>query len=297
MSDWDTLRKDMAEGHLSKDEKKLIDKLEIEHKSAIEKLAKYENIQTASSSNFIDWIMNILKPKVPVLCSKCQSNPGTICSNCFDNINKQLENLAKENLDLIKLIPEKDETADMWNNKWPMAPIIYKAQGTYLMDVRNLVFNRSYVLEKTSKYLIGTDDEKALAALKKVKLILTYVSDDSNYNVAEFWQDPEITIQSCKGDCEDGAILLASLMRCAGIPAYRVKICAGWVKTTDGRGGHAYVIYLADDGNWYPLDWCYYGNESIKNFLKVPHKDNTNYQDIWWTFNDEYSWAQTTTRL
>lgn len=98
--------------------------------------------------------------------------------------------------------------------------------------------------------------------------------------------------------CEDGGILLASLMRCAGIPSYRVKLCAGWVKTDKGQEGHAYVIYLADDDEWYVLDWCYWPNESVKNFLKLKHnKQTSKYKEIWWTANDEFTWAQTNTEV
>lgn len=163
------------------------------------------------------------------------------------------------------------------------------------MDVRNLVVNKSSVLNPilTEK----TYDGKALAILKLVKKRITYKSDKHTYNAAEYWQHPELTWQKGIWDCEDGALLIASLMRMVGIPAYRVKVCAGWVETKGGRGGHAYVIYLADNNEWYVLDWCYYGNESISNFLVTPHKSNPKYQEIWWTFNDKYTWAQKSTML
>ena len=82
-------------------------------------------------------------------------------------------------------------------------------------------------------------------------------------------------------------------MLIAGIPAYRVKVCAGWVMNPKARSreGHAYVIYLAQNGKWYCLDWCYWPKESIKNFKKLEHKDNSAYQDIWFTFNNEYVWG------
>ena len=117
------------------------------------------------------------------------------------------------------------------------------------------------------------------------------------YGKPEFWQHPEVTLQMGIGDCEDGAILLASLMRVAGIPAYRVKLCAGWVKSKSGQEGHAYVIYLADDNKWYTLDWCYWPRASKANFKKNPHETNENYKEIWWTANDENSWAQSTVKI
>ena len=102
---------------------------------------------------------------------------------------------------------------------------------------------------------------------------------------------------TCTHNCEDGALLLASCMRVAGIPAYRIKLAAGWVKSDKGKAGHAYVIYLADDNQWYTLDWCYWPKASDFSFKKTPHEENSDYQDIWWTANDEFTWAQKTTEV
>lgn len=192
---------------------------------------------------------------------------------------------------------DKNFDVDYWNNKWKKNSIIYKARGNYTMDVRNLILNKSVVLEPYTKTFKGSYDDKALAILKGVKGLLKYQGDIKTNGLTEHWENPEITFQKRKGDCEDGALLIASLMRIAGIPAYRIKVCAGWVKTSSGRGGHAYCIYLADDNKWYIGDWCYYGNDSINNFKKVPHSDNKNYEEIWWTFNDIHSWSQKSTTI
>jgi len=171
------------------------------------------------------------------------------------------------------------------------------------MDVRNLILTRSHILDpvvasQANKNAAGDNyDGMALALLNFVIKNVTYKSDSSVYDKPEFWQHPEITLQMGIGDCEDGAILLASLMRVAGIPAYRVKLCAGWVKSGGGQEGHAYVIYLADDNNWYTLDWCYWPDASKFNYKKSPHENNTDYKEIWWTANDENSWAQKTTNV
>jgi predicted transglutaminase-like cysteine proteinase len=159
------------------------------------------------------------------------------------------------------------------------------------MDVRHLVYNSSYILPNLKKSN-QNDDDLALEVLKFVKKKLTYNSDQNLHNKLEYWQDPEYTFQKNTGDCEDGALLIASLLRIAGVPAYKVKICAGWVKTSNGKSGHAYCIYLAENNKWYVLDWCYYGNQSINYFKKKPHKDLSNYQEVWWTFNDKYAWSE-----
>lgn len=204
---------------------------------------------------------------------------------------------------------KKEETmslqgADFWDNRWPKNKVIYKARGKYSMDVRNLILTRSYILDpivaaNAGKNAAGDNyDDMAISLLKYVKSHLSYKSDDVTYATPEFWQHPEISLAMGIGDCEDGALLLASLMRVAGIPSYRVKLCAGWVKSKSGQEGHAYIIYLADDNKWYVLDWCYWPSESISNFKRKPHEDQTDkYYEIWWTANDESSWAQSTTKI
>lgn len=93
-------------------------------------------------------------------------------------------------------------------------------------------------------------------------------------------------------NCEDMSILVASLMRNAGVPAYRIKVAAGWVVAGKNAplGGHAYPIFLRKDEEWVTLDPCYYPND-LPVSQRVPVKNDPNYKDVWFTFNDEYSWA------
>jgi hypothetical protein len=134
-----------------------------------------------------------------------------------------------------------------------------------------------------------------------VNNFLEYVGDNESSECPEFWQFPFETLQSGMGDCEDGAILMASLMIQAGIPSYRVKICAGYVQEspTAPQGGHCYCIYLADRGwrkqEWVVLDWCYYEDPDVAPEKKPLAKNGGYkgyYQSLWFTFNNEYSWNQ-----
>ncbi len=90
----------------------------------------------------------------------------------------------------------------------------------------------------------------------------------------------------------------------AGIPSWRVKVCAGYVQasSTAPLGGHGYAIYLADRDDsergfeWVILDWCYIADPKVeiqnKPLAREGGQQNA-YKDIWFTFNDEYSWSQT----
>jgi len=185
--------------------------------------------------------------------------------------------------------------ATLWNDKWKKIMQTYQAQEGYQMDVRNLILTKSYILEPIAKLYKGSNDEKALKIFRGVRGVLTYKGDFETRKTSEYWENPEITYQRRTGDCEDGALLITTLMRLAGIPSFRVKCITQWVQNPKGGSdvGHCLVHYLSEQTNrWYILDWCYYSNESELSFLNTEAKDMLKYHAIWWTFNDEFVWAQ-----
>jgi len=188
---------------------------------------------------------------------------------------------------------------DFWNSMWSRNSVKYKTKPGQTIDVRR-VFDCSWdiipelqrIVDKIT-YRKTTDDDKALAILNWCRENLIYVSDKKHHNTPEHWQSARDTFMYKKGDCEDGSILCMKLMQLADIPAFKRKLCCGWVKGSNGsKGGHAYVIYLASNDEWYPMDWCYYGSSSINKFKTVKHSDREEYMDIWWTTNEQYSWSQ-----
>jgi len=67
-------------------------------------------------------------------------------------------------------------------------------------------------------------------------------------------------------------------------------------------GGHAYCLYLADRAEserkleWVIRDWCYLQDPEVPIEKKPLAGDGGRegaYKDVLFTFNDEYSWAQT----
>ncbi len=197
-------------------------------------------------------------------------------------------------------VPEPDPKEEFWNDKWPKAKITYKAQGNIIRDVRNLVCDKSFVLNKTVlKWKVLTAEEIAYECERYVINNVTYKGDFDVHKKAEFWQHPENTFGMGTGDCEDGALLIASLMLIAGVPSYRLKICAGFVQNPSNSNeviGHAYCIFLRDDETWCVLDWCYYA-DNRKVVDRNEHKDLPKYKEIWFTFNSRYTWAQTDVML
>ena len=201
---------------------------------------------------------------------------------------------------------------DYWNSKWPNSPILYNGRALMVkkqigVDVRDFIAEQDILVEQVVRqYSLkqATFNQTAQACQKWVVGFLTYKDDAKNDLVPEFWQFPFESLQSKFGDCEDGAILMATLMIAAGIPNWRVKVAAGYVQQspTAPQGGHAYCMFLADrpDSNrgmeWVITDWCYYEDSGVSPERKPLAKNggfNNCYKDVWFTFNDEFSWNQT----
>lgn len=201
---------------------------------------------------------------------------------------------------------------DYWNHKYKKKPVIYgcrtmRTQNIPIeIDVKNFITSNDEILKKyIEKYNLKKDtfNETALACQKFIVEHFKYAGDDVNAGIPEYWQFPFETLvngQTTGCDCEDMSILLTSLMINCGIPNYRVKSAAGYVQQspTAPTCGHCYTIYLADreedNQEWVILDTCYYEDTELKCEEKPLLKDggyNKCYGQIWFTFNNEYSWG------
>lgn len=199
----------------------------------------------------------------------------------------------------IKLFPSAFET--YWNNKWKQSNLMYATKGDRnVYPVTEVFGHGSLELQSLSRQVcngLQNDDEKALACFEWVRHNIQYKTDRQTQGVVEYWQDANETFASGQGDCEDGAILMMKLMELSGVPAWRRKLCAGWVRDprdVTKQVGHAYCIYLNDYFEWMVLDWCYWPNTS-----EISFKDNISlrkqtdlYKELWFTCNEERSWLQ-----
>lgn len=207
-----------------------------------------------------------------------------------------------------------EDLKEYWNNKWEKKSVIYlgralrRSSEEICVDVRNFICIYDDILKQiVDKYSLRkeTFNETAHACQKFIVDSIVYKDDEENSYCEEYWQFPFETIASGIGDCEDGAILMASLMIVAGIPNWRVKVVAGTVQPeeTAPTGGHAYCIYLADRNqgmDWEIHDWCYYEDSDIPTGSKPLSKDggyNGVYKDIWFTFNNEFCWSKEETTI
>jgi len=198
------------------------------------------------------------------------------------------------------------ELEKYWNEKTPTQPIIYAGrsitnattkQTTNLnVDVRNLVtpydtFLQDIIVANNLK--ADSYDETMIRIQRYVCSHLKYVGDDQSIGVVEYWQFPFETIATGIGDCEDGAILIASLAINAGIPAFRVRVTAGFVKPGEFAelGGHGYCTYLRESNDWIVVDWCYLADPQVEIKDKPIMKDNPFYKEVWFSFNHLFSFG------
>jgi len=205
-----------------------------------------------------------------------------------------------------------NDTLDLekfWNEKHPQQKAIYSGRSLpnataphkivegIQIDVRNMVTVPDAILLQViqdNDLKADSNDETMLRVQKWVVKNLKYVSDESNEGVPEFWQFPFETLAIGIGDCEDGALLIASLAINAGIPSFRVRVNAGIVKEapTAPEGGHGYCTYLRESDNIHVvIDWCYLEDSTIAVKDKVPLKSNPYYKEVWFSFNHLMSWG------
>lgn len=208
---------------------------------------------------------------------------------------KRVEQLQKEATKLLgeidmlnKQIVLPNPSEEYWNSRYPKRDITYKRKEHdqwYNIDVRD--YFQPY--DSSVPTVSGTNsDDKALNALKWVRANIKYTPDKDEYGLDEFWAYAYQTLKHKKGDCEDGAILLANIMLKSGIPYWRIRLNAGDVK----GGGHAYVTYCREtDNEFVVLDWCYwYSKKEIKD--RLLHKEEKNYYGIWFSWNQKYAFGK-----
>lgn len=188
--------------------------------------------------------------------------------------------------------------AAYWNNKWKKTTIIYNARSAGYIPIQDIL-NDGF----DKKIYIDTDDndEKVKQVLLWARDKLKYKGDREVWNKPEYWQTASETWDLMSGDCEDGAIIMYKLLRNMGVPAFRLKICAGDVlnpMNPQNTVGHAYLIYLSERHNtWHVVDWCYWPGTSYMCLYGVPHSKITNYRRIWWSFNEDHMWSQHDTEV
>lgn len=218
------------------------------------------------------------------------------------NLNEEIKNIENNPKEYIKKKDEKKESpkaneAEYWNNRYPISDkIVYRARNGMIYDVRDFIQADNPILMEIveqDRLDKGSLDDIAYNCMRCVQENIEYVSDPQLSNYSEEWLFPTETVQTGMGDCEDGTNLMISLMRNAGMPAYRVKNACGEVI----ERGHSWTIYLREtDDEWVILDWAYKATDRLIHKRELA-KNRTDYTKLEFTFNDEHSWAQSSMEI
>jgi len=197
-----------------------------------------------------------------------------------------------------------------WNNYWRKTNILYTARPGWnqnISEILNMVpieeavkienYFKGYHLKEFAK----SDHRKAVFALRWCINNFRYIGDYKKLKKYEFWQYAHETYKDRTGDCEDGAVFMYHILRLMGVPAWKLRLVAQDVQYKGSVVGHCFLSMLVRGNgrwsyDWYVLDWCYYPRASLMNFKNQTVRETQMYnpssRPIWWSFNEEYEWAQ-----
>jgi hypothetical protein len=147
-------------------------------------------------------------------------------------------------------------------------------RNEYDIDVREfLVTERNEVMRKVIREAVpqfaadhGIAPEQLDARTegafdRRAAVVSAYVASAIHYTAkrGDWWQFPDETLFIGSGDCEDRALLIASLLVASGISNFNVRVAIGKLHTTDEAGrverhDHAWVMYKTEAGRWTVLE-------------------------------------------
>jgi predicted transglutaminase-like cysteine proteinase len=94
-----------------------------------------------------------------------------------------------------------------------------------------------------------TDEVKALEQLNRfINNDVTYIDDYHHFHKSDYWADPETTILE-GGDCEDIALLKASVLQRFGWPAERKHLLVGLLTERGNQESHAVLLVETSTGD------------------------------------------------
>lgn len=228
----------------------------------------------------------------------------------YKHKDEQILQLQDRNEDLKELLEEKKEQEEIkyiLDNKYPKVNIEYKGRifGTQKeiipIDVRLLITPQDFHIKeeiKKNKLEIVVPEIDIPEIYNYIyKKYYKYAHDQKVYGVSELWEFPFEILEKKKitksqgFDCDSWANLQASFYISAGMPPHKVRVVCG----DTNYGGHSTVYVYSDiDGKWHHLNSTY-GKfyEHLFNFPTTDDAgvtDNLGIKDVWFSFNNLYSW-------
>ena len=189
-------------------------------------------------------------------------------------------------------------------------PPIGHKDGNYDIDVREfLITERNVVMRRT----LEVDIKKFIAKLPgaswdlfrsrdtgsfdfRAQIISEFVSRKIDYLQSDGrdpWQFPEETLTLKSGDCEDRALLIASLLLASGISSFNVRVALGKFRVSiNGKKqdfDHVWVMYKSEAGNWQVIEPAHAKKITTQIDVKKEMPEQAEYVPLY-LFNDVHLW-------
>lgn len=190
-------------------------------------------------------------------------------------------------------------------------PVVKRQKGSYDIDVREFLVTQSNavirrVLRNDIKDFIAEmegvpsglfDSRDAGSFDLRVHVIIEFVSRKIRYLASvgvDPWQFPEETLKLSSGDCEDRALLIASLLLASGISSFNVRVALGRFRTWSGKRhkdyDHVWVMYKDESGKWQVIEPAIVQKDSVGHGKAGRMPDSAEYIPAF-VFNDVHLWA------
>jgi len=218
--------------------------------------------------------------------------------------------------DLLAKIDElkvkEEPLAKIWNDKYPKTTLSWNARSlpfstTKIKVPLTTLITKSdgTILKDLADWGIDSDKESFETLVPKIynKIRTEYYHYARDVNV---WGNNEVfefpfemkAKAALEGkdmafDCDSWAIFQVSYYLAAGLPSWRVRVVGGKCKGING--GHATVaVYSLKTKQWYHMNSTYGKSfDTISTYPSINDKtDKIGIGTVWFSFNDEYSWAK-----
>lgn len=154
-------------------------------------------------------------------------------------------------------------------------PVVMQQTGWYDIDVREFLVSKDNALMRRT---LEGDIRMFIAKLDgaswdlflsresgsfdlRAYVITEFVSKKVEYRHTEGldpWQFPDETLSPRSGDCEDRALLIASMLLASGISSFNVRVALGKFRAWFGRKhediDHVWVMYKDEAGKWQVIE-------------------------------------------
>lgn len=196
----------------------------------------------------------------------------------------------------------------------PIIEACRKVPGTdkrFDIDIREFITGKdnSVIRRVVGKIAEGlpTDERTLFLSRQKqsfdlrLRAVTAYVSELIAYERGtrdfDYWLFPEETLANKKGDCEDRAFLLASLLLASGISSYSVRVALGKIYNQKTRMSHdhVWVMYKNESGIWMLIEPLLFTGKARDHAIKLDRKEITLPDEIveyvpYYVFNDTHLW-------